>query len=268
MTGGDGTNVFVYSNGDGNDVITDYKNGDTIKLLSGSVKNAAVTKNNDYVLTIGNDKITVKGAAEKYLLVVDANDNERWYPEPPPSPVILTRTSIKLTEGFFDDSMNVNTYTEAAHFKKTIVTIDASAVQHDVYLVGNSLANIITGTDQDDIINGGSGKDTINAGADNDLINGGKGADTFVYNASTDGKDIIADFSRGDKIRAILSYNDKVSGTSSRNGDVTFNFESVTGNLLLKTAMARLFNLLTVLAILYKTVLITDSSSIKTKILH
>ena len=240
LTGGDGTNVFLYRNGDGNDVITDYKNGDTIKLLSGSVKNASVNKNNDYVLTIGNGTITVKGAAEKYLRVVDANDNETWYPEPPPAPAVIARKSITLTEGFFDDSMNINTYTEAANFKSTIVTIDASAVQHDMTLVGNKLANLITGTDQDDIIDGGAGKDTIDAGAGNDSLNGGtgndsliggkgndtltggSGADIFVYNKG-DGNDIITDYTDDDKI---VINNDTVTKITKGKSNVVFTLAS------------------------------------------
>lgn len=216
LSGGDGMNVFVYNNGDGNDVITDYKNGDMISIASGAVKSAVVTKNNDYVLTVGNGTITVKDAAEKYLKVVDANGTETWYPEPPILHTI-SKKSIVLSENFFDDEMNVNTYTEAAHFKKTIVTIDASAVQHDMTLVGNSNANRIIGTEEDDTINGAGGKDTIlggegndslNGGAGNDFLTGGKGndtltggsgADTFIYNKG-DGNDIITDYTNDDTI--------------------------------------------------------------------
>lgn len=239
LSGGEGTNTFLYNTGDGDDIITDYKNGDIIYLASGTVKNAVVTKANDYVLTIGSGKITIKDAAEKYIHVVDANGNETWYPEPP-TQHIIAKKSIVLSENFFDDSMNVNTYTEAAHFKKTIVTIDASAVQHDMNLVGNSNANIIIATDQDDVIDGAGGKDTILAGGGNDSLNGGtgndsliggkgndtltggSGADIFVYNKG-DGNDFITDYNNDDMI---VINNDTVSKITKGKVNVVFTLAS------------------------------------------
>ncbi|MBR1730031.1 MAG: hypothetical protein IJ728_10970 [Selenomonadaceae bacterium] len=52
ITGG-GNDVFVYSNGDGNDIITDYTTSDKIKILTGSITNTSVN-DSDAVFKIGS----------------------------------------------------------------------------------------------------------------------------------------------------------------------------------------------------------------------
>ncbi|VEP12805.1 conserved hypothetical protein [Hyella patelloides LEGE 07179] len=57
--------------------------------------------------------------------------------------------------------------------------------------LGNDLLN---GGDNNDTLNGGDGDDTLNGGRGNDLLTGSAGANTFVYNRSQTGIDIITDF--------------------------------------------------------------------------
>lgn len=73
LTGGKGKDVFVYSNGDGKDVITDYTAGqDKIKISSGSIRNTAYS-GNDVVFMIGKGSITVKNGKGKKISVIDSN---------------------------------------------------------------------------------------------------------------------------------------------------------------------------------------------------
>ena len=78
LYGSDGDDVFVYNNGDGNDLIVDYGAGDKISLASGSVKSSAV-KGDDYVFTVGANKITLKNAANKSITVVNSKGAETTY---------------------------------------------------------------------------------------------------------------------------------------------------------------------------------------------
>ena len=77
LQGGSGADVFVYSNGDGKDIILDYAEEDTVQIKSGTAK--ATTSGNDVVFTIGSGKITVLGAANKTVSYIDANGKPKTY---------------------------------------------------------------------------------------------------------------------------------------------------------------------------------------------
>jgi trimeric autotransporter adhesin len=59
---------------------------------------------------------------------------------------------------------------------------------------GNTLANILTGNSGANNLSGFDGNDTLIGGGGNDSLNGGNGADQFVFNSTTSGIDVIADF--------------------------------------------------------------------------
>ena len=95
MTGGNGNDVFVYANNDGNDVITDYTaNQDKIRITSGSISSSSI-KGSDVVLKIGSGSITVKNGKNKSITVIDSkgkssskvygssssNYEEHWFTE-------------------------------------------------------------------------------------------------------------------------------------------------------------------------------------------
>ena len=228
LYGGNGADIFVYGAGDGNDIIKDYSNEDTIKLTSGTITSAVIS-GSDYIFTISKGKttgkITVKGATDKYVHFVDANGNDTWYPEVPPAPINVNKNgkAITLTSGFIDDSIDINTNTAISTFANTIVTIDASEVVHDVVITANKNANKIIGSEENDYIDGGAGKDTILGGdgddtliggKGNDSLKGGDGADIFLYN-NGDGNDIITDYTEDDmiKIDSGTISNVKLSGS-------------------------------------------------------
>ena len=81
LTGGAGADTFVYNNGYGNDVITDYSAnaGDIIQLGKNTAVTGVTYSGNDLILTVGKGKITVKGGASQSVTVVDTNDAEMIY---------------------------------------------------------------------------------------------------------------------------------------------------------------------------------------------
>ena len=79
LYGGDGSDVFIYNDGEGNDRIFDYNpDFDTIKLLSGTVKNIEDV-GNDVVFTIGTGKIVLDNAAGRYAAIIDSSGEVKPY---------------------------------------------------------------------------------------------------------------------------------------------------------------------------------------------
>lgn len=88
LRGGFGNDVFLYTIGDGNDVIADFANStitnsnDIIKLGSNKTKvneKKSKVNGNDYILTIGSNTIKIKGAANKSITVIDSTGTSKVY---------------------------------------------------------------------------------------------------------------------------------------------------------------------------------------------
>ena len=182
LKGGSGSDIFVYADGDGNDLITDYAEEDKIKIASGTAK--VIKSGSNVIFTVGSGKITVKGAASKTVTCIDKNGKTKYFPKKPTSDIILTDNN---TTAILRETYSESTYTAGSSIKK----IDASSVTHNIKITGNGKANQILGGYENDTILGGKGNDTIY---------GGSGADVFVY-ANGDGKDIILDYVEEDKIQ-------------------------------------------------------------------
>ena len=105
LTGGAGADVFVYSTGDGNDVITDYTAQDKLKI-TGSY--STITSGNDVVINIGSGsssgKMTLKNAKGLKLNITKAsNYEERWFLEGDDNYTtvdvgIITKTDSNITD--------------------------------------------------------------------------------------------------------------------------------------------------------------------------
>ena len=76
---------------------------------------------------------------------------------------------------------------------------DVSGSSGRDFLMGNRGSDRIAGEGGDDSLFGGAGADEIAGGRGKDRLDGGKGADTFVFGPG-DGRDVIADWGRGDRI--------------------------------------------------------------------
>lgn len=67
-------------------------------------------------------------------------------------------------------------------------------------ITGNDLANVFHGGAGADVMNGAGGNDLLVGGAGNDALTGGAGADQFMFEASGNGIDRIADFMTDDQL--------------------------------------------------------------------
>ena len=236
LVGNEGSDIFVYNKGDGNDKILDYAEEDKISISGDKVSNIK-SKGSDIIFTVGSGTITVIGGKDKRITYVDSK-GEHIYPQ------IFTvkGKTITLTEDYSGKSFNVTDY-------GNYNTINASAVEHGLNIVGNDFSNSITGTSDEDIIDGGSGNDTIRGGDGNDSLFGGKGkdylyggegndtlwggvgndylyggegADIFIFDKN-DGTNKIFDYEQGiDKIMILSNQKPALDGTPLSN-DVTFN---------------------------------------------
>ena len=207
-----GKNIFVYADGDGNDVITNYAATDIISITSGT----ATPKNSgksDVVFTVGTGTITIKDGKDKIITYID-KDGEKTFPKT----YTTNGKTIKLQADFNKDTFNVTDY-------GSYTTINASLVPHDISITGDKNANKIVGGKNNDILIGGRGNDTLT---------GGKGSDIFVWNKG-DGNDVITDYDLEDKV-SITSY--AVSKiTKSKDGeDIILTIGNKAGAITLKGA--------------------------------
>ena len=243
LSGGKGSDVFVYNKGDGNDVISDYEEDDSIKIIGDSVAKTT-KKNKNVIFTLASKKkITVTNGADK---VISYSDDSGDYTYPDIVKFNDKGTEATLTANYIKDEFNIADYED---YKDSILTIDASAVKHDLKITANKNANKIIGSSQDDSINGGEGADTLEGGKGNDTLEGGKGNDklyggagddtlwggagsdtlyggaghdTFIYQ-NGDGKDVIADY---DSLDTIMILSGNVGGYTVGKSNVTFKIGS------------------------------------------
>ena len=186
-----GDNILIeYKEGDGNDVIYGFTESSTLKIGDGEKDTYSTVKSgNNVIVTVGKEKITLKGAATLDELNIDGKD----------------ATLLKLTNGS----------SAKQTIGASIKTADASECTKAFRLTGNKLANTILGGSGKDTFFGGNGddfiagdagndklygqngNDTLWGGTGNDTMTGGKGKDLFIYEA---GNDVITDYAAGDKI--------------------------------------------------------------------
>ena len=181
LTGGAGNDVFVYTKAQGNDIITDYTSGDKISISGAKISNASVSGSN-VVLTVGSNKVTLKGAKSKTLSIYNNSSS-------------LTTTVI----GSATSNATLKTVTNSDSSPVTVSSgvrvINALSRSKAVKITGNSLANTIRGGSAADTIYGAAGNDYIlgNYGADklygdtgNDSLYGGAGNDTLTGGTGSD----------------------------------------------------------------------------------
>ena len=246
LTGGTGEDNFIV-NGSKALTISDYEEGEKISLTAGTAD--STTDGDDLIF---NGKVTVAGGANKNVIYIDEAGEHTIEPSPEPTPtpnpnfdVSTNGKTIILRDTYLDDSFDIDNYDE---YKNSVITIDASAIKHSLEIVGNKLANSITGTGEDDFIDGqagsdnligGKGNDSIWGGVGNDTIFGGKGADVFIY-YNGDGKDVIEDYDPTLDTIMVLSGEIKSTKTNA-SGDVIFKIGS--GQILVAGATDKIVTL-------------------------
>ena len=246
LFGGEGMDVFVWNKGDGNDKILDYAEEDIVSIKGDTVKSFSASSD-DIILTLASkSKITIAGGKDKLITYVD-DKGEHIYPK-----IFTTKgKAIALTDEYLKKDFNVSDY---GNYK----TINASAVEHSLNIVGNELANSIFGTADDDTIDGAAGKDILRGGAGNDSLIGGAGNDTIYggegsdtlwggkgndYLYGNDGEDVFI-YKPGEGIDRIFGYNPqydtikllsgKVDNAEAAGTDVVFTIEN--GKIILDNA--------------------------------
>lgn len=148
LNGGAGNDSFIFSKGDGNDVITGFTAGgaDDVLRISGFTSYT--------LLQIGTDLRVIFDASNSILLkgITQAN---------------FTAADIVFSSPF---SIDGTAYSELLHGTSGADTING--------LFG---ADIIWGEDGDDLLYGGEHDDVLRGGAGDDVLNGGGGSDSADY---------------------------------------------------------------------------------------
>ena len=234
LKGGDDSDIFIYKSGDGNDTIEDYSasDNDTIKFDSVKISDSDITSSDgNIIFNVGSGSLTLKNVGNQEITYIDASNKEKVYNNSTPIIWNGNHKSVTLKSGYSSANFNQKNYNE---YVDKLETIDASAVNHAINIVGNEKANSILGGSQNDYIDGdagsdtikgGDGSDTIVGGAGDDILYGDDGADVFYFTTS-DGNDIIADFKTEDKIQVAANTSD-VKGSRTSGDDVIFSI----GNL-------------------------------------
>ena len=196
----DGSDTFVYSIGDGNDLIVGLSETDTIQLGSKkTVINEAKTKisGDDVILQIGKGSIRIDKGKNKNITIVDFAGSR--------TSKIYNGVDDNKTFKFIQTSDTTSTITKKADAQ--IITLDASELSNPVDLTGNA---------KDNVLKSSKGGGTLKGGLGNDKLYGGTGNDTFVYTLG-DGNDLIVNFSANDVIKLATlktKVNDKKSYVS------------------------------------------------------
>ena len=167
---GSGTALIEYASGDGNDTIYGFKANDTLSIEGGEYSRE--TSGDDVIYTVGNGKITLVGAANQAMSIVNDKDD-----------TLLTGT----------------TYADSIVNSGANVTINALAGNDSINNAEGKNVSINAGAGKDKIYNfhayyptllGGTGNDSIGlARGDHIYANGGDGNDTITSILISDAND-------------------------------------------------------------------------------
>ena len=182
LAGGAGADIFLYFDGDGDDVITDYAAIDKIKIIGNSVE--PENSGRDVVLKVGTGKITVKNAVRNNIDVTYIENGIECGYIGGERTVSINGAIVTLNDNY---RKNIFDISEA----KGITKINASDFNRDgLTIKGNAEKNIITSAKGNCTLIGGKGDDTLF---------GDDGANLYVY-SNGDGHDVIQNYGEGDQI--------------------------------------------------------------------
>jgi Ca2+-binding RTX toxin-like protein len=190
IQGGDGNDVMIWNNGDGNDSNDGGQGTDTALITNGAA---------DDVMNV-----TAAGGGAHHFARTNA-----------PFTVDTTNTTERLDITSFAGNDTLSTgpgVTLAMH-------VDAGPGD-DTIATGDG-ADLIEGGDGNDTLGGGAGGDRIVGDRGNDTMNGGAGDDTLVWN-NGDGSDVMNGDDGVDRIENNLSAGDDTSTLKVENGRVRY----------------------------------------------
>ena len=151
ISSADGGNTYVYSAGDGKDIIFNFKAGDKIQIL-GTTDIAEEIKSNDAVIKVGKGTITVKDAATSNMKIALINtEGETISENKYTTNGVISDGTIKLSETLKQP------YTQ----EDNINVVDGSQVKGGAQITGNNKGGTLLG---------GAGNDTFTFGGGNVTI--------------------------------------------------------------------------------------------------
>ena len=200
--------IYLYSSGDGADVITGFTKYDAISITGGSY--STIVSGNDIIVRVGNGSILLKDAANISVNIEGTLDGGGTATETLPAGISIKSSVLTASTKFAGNKINLSEY-------PTATKVNAAALSKGVSIVGTAASNSIKG---------GKGADTISGVNGNDTLTGGAGANIFIYSG---GNDLITDYKSGeDKIS--ISY----TSSSVKGSDVVLTTSN--GNLTIKGA--------------------------------
>ena len=174
----EGGNTYVYSDGDGKDILYNFKANDTIQVM-GTAQVEANIKNKDVVFKVGKGTITVRDGATSEMAITLINSEGKAISENTyTASGIISDKKIELAESL------KKPYTQA----EDINEVDGSKVKDGANITGNSNGGKILG---------GAGNDTLISSEGDFEFTGGAGNDLFIFGG---GDDTITDYSQSDKV--------------------------------------------------------------------
>ena len=159
LNGGYGDDTYLYSKGDGNDIIEDYYGKNTIEFKD-------INKDGVEFSVKGNDLLITVKDTQEYITIKNIfwrNSNLR----------------LKFADGTILEDKDIS------------LTISGDDNNNTLY--GHNGNNTIYGGEGDDTIYGNGGDDVLEGGKGNDILYGEYGDDTYVYSKG-DGSDTIYDY--------------------------------------------------------------------------
>ena len=195
--GGFGGNTLVYSDGDGNDVIYNFKNNNVLQIL-GTTEIEDSIKNNDVVFKVGDGKITLKDVAttSTKISVVGAEENKTISENIYSQEGIIRGDTIELAANF------KGTYKQGTN----INFVDGSHLKMGITIEGNTTGGTLTGGAGNDTFVYNGGNVTITNYATTDKISI---ADGLIYdNYTLDNSDVIISY-KNNNVLTIQNGKDK-----------------------------------------------------------
>ncbi|MGR9148099.1 calcium-binding protein [Rhizobium leguminosarum] len=213
IEGREGTDVYIYRSGDGNDVITDYRGARDNRLVFGSgiaVSDVVFSR----VASDSNDiKLAFRSMAGSVTL-----DNQFWGD--------AGVEFIEFADGTIWDETEIS--------RRYVADQQTSG---DDTIWGTGLSDLATGGLGNDTLVTYGGNDRLVGGVGNDRLEGAEGTDVYVYGVG-DGDDVIFDY-RGSRDNALefgsgISAADVVfSRVASDSNDIKLAFRTMSGSVVL-----------------------------------
>ena len=206
------TDVFVYENRSGKDIIENYGAEDEIILDSKVTITDAKIKSGDAFIKFKGGSLTVKDTQDITLTSDDYNETVF-------SGGVFVADNVAKVYSSFKGTIDI------ANF--SALNVDASLAKKKITINGDDFDNSLQGGKSKDTLYGGAGNDTLWGGKKDDVLWGGDGDDVFIFHASG-GKDSVMDYAE-DELLQILDKNGKkeadIKSATFKDGTLTLNIQ-------------------------------------------